>query len=114
MFDYKWKETDAVVCLKSKPRRSNTLTSITLIIIITVLVPVKCGDCKTYPVLAINAVIISYFCVSVREIYSHTYGLRGTVMFSPKYLGCHFGVHVLVYILEKFCSFTIWCIVAFY
>ena len=77
--------------------------------IIVVLVPsicsIVCAAVKRLPVFAINVVNISYFgCnVSVLEIYCHAYGLHGTAMS----LGCHFGVHVLDWLLEKFCSFTI-------
>ena len=45
--------------------------------------------------------------VDVHVIYSiNVYGLHGSAIFSLKSLGCHFGVHVLDWRLEKFCSFN--------
>ena len=79
---------------------------VSLLFIITVLLPVQCGSRKTSPGSQSMLLLFLILDVSVREHYSHVYGLHVNIIFSPKSLDCYFGFHVLECHLEKLCSFT--------
>ena len=62
----------------------NREESITLIFIITVMLPVQCGGRKTSPSSQSMLFLFLILDVAVRVIYSHARGLHGNVISSPK------------------------------
>ena len=92
-------------------------TFISMIIIITVMLPVQCVRRKTSPRARNQCChyLLFWVCMCVRLTLHALMRMASMeqVKGSTKSSGCHFGVHDLDWLLEMFCSFILW-ILAFY